>query len=188
MSEPAKKKATYEDLYTIPENMTGEIINGELVVTPRPSRKHGFAATALSTKIGAPYQFGEGGGRGGWIFIVEPEIGFGENVLVPDIAGWKRERFPRAEAHNWISVAPDWICEVLSPHTARCDRAEKMPLYIRHRVPHVWLIDPILMTLEAYRIEHDGRLILNAFTGNEKVRVEPFPDLELDLGLLWLEE
>jgi Uma2 family endonuclease len=188
MSEPAKKKATYEDLYTIPENMTGEIINGELVVTPRPSRKHGFAATVLSTEIVTPYQFGRGGGPGGWIFIVEPEIGLEENILVPDIAGWKRERFPRAEAHNWISVAPDWICEVLSPHTARYDRIGKMRIYIRHRVPYVWLVDPILLTLEAYNIEPDGRIILSSFAGNEKVRMEPFPELELDLGLFWLEE
>ncbi len=87
MSEPPKRKATYEDLSNIPENMTGEIINGELIVTPRPSRKHTYASSALDKKIGPPYQFGEGGGPGGWIIIVEPEIGLGEHILVPDLAG-----------------------------------------------------------------------------------------------------
>jgi len=94
MSEIAKKKATYEDLYTIPDNMTGEIINGELIVTPRPSRRHVSAASSLGYKIGPSYQFGEGGGPGGWIILIEPEIGLGEQTVVPDLAGWKRERFP----------------------------------------------------------------------------------------------
>ncbi|MBF0475455.1 MAG: Uma2 family endonuclease, partial [Deltaproteobacteria bacterium] len=83
MAKPASKKATYEDLYGIPENMTGQIIDGELIVTPRPSRRHGFSATILGAAVIAPYHFGQGGGPGGWIFIIEPEIGLGENILVP---------------------------------------------------------------------------------------------------------
>ncbi|MDR3568567.1 MAG: Uma2 family endonuclease, partial [Syntrophobacteraceae bacterium] len=98
--------ATYEDLFAIPENTTGEIIDGKLIVTPRPSRKHGYAASSLGMFM-APLQFAEGGGPGGWIFIAEPEIAFEQNILVPDIAGWKRERFPVEEDHNWISAAPD---------------------------------------------------------------------------------
>ncbi len=93
MSEPAGKRATYEDLYLIPQNMTGEIINGELTVTPRPSRRHTSAVSSLGYKIGPSYQFGEGSGPGGWIIIIEPEIGLGEDILVPDLAGWKKERF-----------------------------------------------------------------------------------------------
>src|SRR5208337_2762426 len=75
MSEPPKKKAAYDDLFNIPENMTGEIINGELVVTPRPSKGHGYAVTTLGHEIGPPYRFGRGG-PGGWVFIFEPEIQF----------------------------------------------------------------------------------------------------------------
>ncbi|MHC1743858.1 MAG: Uma2 family endonuclease [Syntrophobacteraceae bacterium] len=129
MSVPAKQRATYEDLFDIPENMTGEILDGSLVVTPRPSKRHTFAGSALTQLIGPPFQLGEGGAPGGWIFIVEPEVGLGEHILVPDLAGWRRERFPFAEETNWISVAPDWVCEVLSPGTARRDKTQKMPLY-----------------------------------------------------------
>ena len=108
MSEPVKKRASYEDLYSIPENMTGEIIDGELLVTPRPSRNHAYAASALGSEVGPPYQFGRNG-PGGWVILDEPEIRLGQDILVPDLAGWKRERFPVAEDHNWISATPDWV-------------------------------------------------------------------------------
>ncbi len=147
MSEPAKKRATYEDLYGIPQNMTGEIIDGELIVTPRPSRKHGYTASSLGGKLTPHYQFGEGGGPGGWIILDEPEISLGEDILVPDLAGWREERFPESEEHNWISVVPDWVCEILSPGNARIDKTEKMPVYAQYGISHLWLIDPLANTL-----------------------------------------
>jgi len=186
MTDPARRRAVYEDLFEIPQNMTGEIINGELIVTPRPSRAHTIVASRLGGEILPPYDFGRGGGPGGWIIIVEPEISFGEDVLVPDLAGWKKERFPIEEPHNWISVAPDWVCEILSPSTARVDRIEKMPIYSQHHVAYAWLIDPILKTLEVYRLEPGIWIGVGAWAKSAKVRAEPFPELELDLGMLWL--
>ncbi|MGA2936177.1 MAG: Uma2 family endonuclease [Syntrophobacteraceae bacterium] len=187
MSEPAKKKATYDDLFSIPDNMTGEIIAGELIVTPRPSRKHGYVAYSLGGRLTPSYQFGEGGGPGGWIFIAEPEIGFGEDILVPDVAAWKRARFPVDEGHNWISVSPAWICEVLSPRTARMDKTGKMPVYARSGVQHLWLIDPLARTLDAFRLEEGKWVVIGLFVQNDRVRVEPFQETLLDLSDLWLE-
>jgi hypothetical protein len=94
MSEPAKKKAAYQDLYDLPENMIGEIIDGELIATPRPSVRHRHAASVLSGEIVPPYQLGRGGGPGGWVILSETEVMLGEHLLVPDLAGWRRERFP----------------------------------------------------------------------------------------------
>jgi Uma2 family endonuclease len=187
MSEPAKKKATYEDLFNIPENMTGEIIDGELIVSPRPSRKHGYSATALGASVISPYQFGQGGGPGGWIILVEPEIGLGSDILVPDLAGWRRERFPVEEPHNWISVAPDWVCEILSPNTFRRDKVLKMPLYARNGIQYFWLIDPIAKTLDTFRLEAGRWIVSGIYAENDKVRTEPFPEVEIDLNLLWIE-
>ncbi len=184
MSEPAKKKATYEDLYSIPENMTGEIIDGELFVQPRPSRKHIHAASALDKRIGTPYQFGEGG-PGGWIILVEPEIQLGDHTLVPDLAGWKRERFVWEENQNPISVTPDWICEILSPSTYQLDRMKKMVIYAEHGVGHFWLLDPIGKILDTYRLESNEWLALARYYENDKVRSEPFEQIELNLGDLW---
>lgn len=187
MAEPALKKASYEDLYRIPENMTGEIIAGELIVTPRPSRKHGYAATALGAKVTTGYQLGEGGGPGGWVIIIEPEIRFGEDFIVPDLAGWRRERFPASEEHNWISIAPDWVCEILSPHTARLDKHGKMKVYSHHGVPHLWLIDPLNRTFDVFRLQSGQWVVLGFYTDDDRVRAEPFSEIEIDLKILWLE-
>jgi Uma2 family endonuclease len=185
MFEPAKRQAVYEDLYNIPENMTGEIIDGELYVTPRPSRKHVGATSALGYKIGPPYQFGEMGGPGGWIILIEPEIKLGENTMVPDLAGWKEERYPDEEPHNWISVSPDWVCEVLSPSTISKDRVKKMRKYALYQVQYAWLIDPLAMTLEVFKLESGRWSLLEAFSENGKVRVEPFSEVEINLSDLW---
>ncbi|MDR3568199.1 MAG: Uma2 family endonuclease [Syntrophobacteraceae bacterium] len=187
MSELAQKKATYEDLYTIAENMTGEIIDGELIVTPRPSRKHTLAASVLASEIIPPYYLGQGGGPGGWIIIVEPEIGLEEHTMVPDLAGWKKERFPVAEDHNWISVAPDWICEILSPNTFRTDKIKKMPIYAHHGVGHIWLIDPDAKTMDAFRLESGRWSLLASFSESDEVRVEPFQEIEISLEDLWVQ-
>lgn len=187
MAKPAKQRATYEDLFHIPENMTGEIIDGELIVTPRPSRKHVYTTSALGSEVGPPYQFGRGGGPGGWIILYEPEIGLGENILVPDLAGWRRERFPLSEETNWISVTPDWVCEVLSPSTLRVDKIRKMPLYAQSGVLHFWLIDPLARTLDVFRLESGQWVVAGLYAEDDKVRAEPFQDIAIELVNLWLE-
>lgn len=185
MNEPAKKRATYEDLYGIPENITGEILDGELIVHPRPSRRHIHAASALDKTIGPPYQFGRGGGPGGWIIHVEPEIQLGEHTVVPDLAGWREERFIWEEDQNPISVTADWICEILSPSTCQLDKMKKMPIYADHGVGYLWLLDPITKILDTYRLKSNGWIPLARFRGDDKVRSEPFEKIEFDLGDLW---
>ncbi len=185
MSDPAKKPATYEDLYNIPENTIGEIINGELIVTPRPAPRHMTVVTILGEEIGPPYRRGRGG-PGGWIFLDETEIRLGEDTVVPDLAGWKKERFPTELELNWIPVAPDWVCEVLSPSTFRNDKVRKMPIYAHHGVGHIWLIDPVAMTMDAFKLESGRWSLLASFSENDKVRVEPFREIEISLGDLWV--
>lgn len=186
MNEPAKKISTYDDLYRLPDNMIGEIIDGEIIASPRPSRRHGYTASTIGDEIGPAYRLGRGG-PGGWIIIDEPEIAFGENILVPDLAGWKKERFPVEEEHNWISVVPDWVCEIVSPSSAGIDRVTKMGIYARHRVPHYWIIDPIGKTLEVLENNNMQWSIIGSYAGDDKVQADPFPAIVIDLGSLWLE-
>lgn len=191
MAEPAKRRATYEDLYTIDESAIGEIIDGELVATPRPSPEHAHAASVLGIEVGPGYAMGRGGGPGGWILLYEPEIlfpGRGE-PLVPDLAGWRKERFRRSREHNWIEVIPDWVCEVLSPGTAKRDRFGKMAIYGESlEVRHVWLVDPLNKTLEVFGRQESGAwTTVSFFAGDDRVRAEPFPEAEFALPVLWLE-
>jgi Uma2 family endonuclease len=105
--------------------------------------------------------------------------------LVPDLAGWRRERLPVLPTEAYLTLAPDWVCEVLSPSTNKLDRAEKLPVYAREGVLHIWLVDPLSHLLEVLRLENDKWTLLGAFRDSERVRAEPFQDFELELSVLW---
>ncbi|MDR3566812.1 MAG: Uma2 family endonuclease [Syntrophobacteraceae bacterium] len=122
-----------------------------MIATPRPSCRHTYATSAPGSKLIGFYRFGESGGPGGWVLIIELEIKLGEHAIVPDLAGWREERYPDEGPDNWISVPPDWVCEMLSPGTRRLDRMKKMPIYAQYKIPFLWLIDPIENTLEVFR-------------------------------------
>jgi Uma2 family endonuclease len=182
-----KKPASYEDIEALPVGWVGEIVEEELFASPRPAVGHTHAASVLGAELGRPFGLGRGGPGGWWIFD-EPELHLGRDILVPDLAGWRRERLPRPPAPEepFMTLAPDWVCEVLSPSTARLDRARKLPRYHREGVGHVWLVEPLAHTLEVLRREPAGWLLMATFAGEEVVRAEPFDALPLELGLLWL--
>lgn len=180
---PIRRPPTLLDLDNLPEDVVGEIIDGQLHVHPRPDVPHTRAAFELSVSLGSP--FGRGvGGPGGWVLLGEPRIIFGVQTLVPDLAGWRQERFVEPRKGPLL-VAPDWICEILSPSTERHDRVKKLPIYARHEVRHAWLIDPVLRTLEVLRLEAGSWVIVGAHQEDEKVRAEPFDAVEIDLAQLW---
>jgi Uma2 family endonuclease len=182
--DPAAKRATYEDVLRAPPNKVAEILGDELHLHPRPAGPHAAAATALGEELGPPFKRGRGG-PGGWIILDEPELHLGRDILVPDLAGWRRTTLGKVPNAPYIDVAPDWVCEVLSPGTERTDRALKLPIYARERVVHAWLVNPIQRTLEILRREGDKWLTLSVHRDSEPVRAEPFDAIELELGVLW---
>lgn len=185
MGDPAKRRATYDDLCAVPEHLVAEIINGNLVTQPRPAFPHARAAGKLGTKLGRPFDDGEDG-PGGWVLLPEPELHLHGEVVVPDMAGWRRERMPVIPSTASTTLAPDWVCEVLSPESTETrDREEKMPLYAREGVGYLWLVNPIRQTLEAYRLEREHWLVLGTWSGDRRVRVQPFEAIELELAALW---
>jgi Uma2 family endonuclease len=184
MGDPAKRRATYEDLLAVPKHLVAEIIHGALITHPRPASPHARAASRLGAELDRPFDRGKGG-PGGWILLDEPELHLHGDVLVPDLAGWRRQRMPVMPDASAFELAPDWTCEVISPSTAATDRAEKMPIYAREHVAHVWLVDPIAKTLEACRLEGGRWLLLGTWRDDAKVRVEPFEAFELELAGLW---
>ena len=183
------EEGLYEQLAKLPDNLTGEIINGRLYTQPRPAPPHALASSSLGMQIGSPYHLGQGG-PGGWWILDEPEIHFVRDteVLVPDLAGWRRERMPSIPRDQRFEVVPDWVCEVLSPGTAKKDRAVKMPGYARYGVPYLWLVDPLARTLEAYTLENGRWLVQGVYTDEADARIPPFTDIPLALTELWIEE
>jgi Uma2 family endonuclease len=186
MRELRRSPATLEDLKNVPEGMTGQIVDGELWALPRPAFGHSRVTSRLGVELGGPFDLGRGG-PGGWLILDEPELHLERDVLVPDLAGWKRERFavePSADT-PFLTVTPDWVCEVLSPSTARLDRVKKWRSYLRERVPWLWLIDPVGRTLEAYALENHQYQSLGTWGAGECARVAPFDAIELELDSLW---
>jgi len=182
MGDPSERAARYEDLLALPDEVTGEILGGELHVAPRPAFPHTHAATQLGAML-EPF-FPRGSGPRGWLILNEPECHLGGDVLVPDLAGWRLERFvqPKTPYHT---QAPDWACEVLSPGYARKDRTKKIPIYAREGVTHAWLVDPIEATLEVYELDGPTYRLIQSFAGAKKVRARPFDAIEIDLDALW---
>jgi Uma2 family endonuclease len=185
MADAARKRATYADVLSAPRHKVAELIGGELRLSPRPAKPHAAAASALGEELGPPFKRGRGG-PGGWILLDEPELHLGEDVLVPDLAGWRRERMPILTTEEpYFTLAPDWVCEVLSRSTSRSDRSEKLPIYAREGVGHAWLVDPLDRMLEMLRLENGRWSILSVHRDDERVRAEPFDAIELELGVLW---
>ncbi|MEW5983478.1 MAG: Uma2 family endonuclease [Acidobacteriota bacterium] len=181
---PFERPATYEDLAALPGTLVAEIVDGELHASPRPAPPHVESGVALGGLLVPPFHQGRGG-PGGWRILSEPEVHLGGDILVPDWAGWRRERLPHRPTTAYYPIAPDWVCEIVSPSTAMLDRVKKLAIYARERVAYSWLIDPLARTLEVLRLEHGRWTILATHAGEETVRAEPFADTDLDLAALW---
>jgi len=183
-SQTTQRAATSEDLSSNPERQITEHLFGRLVTHPRPSLRYVGAATALSGILGTAVQ-PKAGESDGWVFMTEPKLHLGPHVLVPDLAGWRRERLRRLPEKAWIDVTPDWLCEVLSPPSERYDRCEKRNIYAKAGVRHLWFVDPRPEMLEAYELTNGKWLVLSAFFGDAHIIAPPFADVAFPLGLLW---
>jgi len=188
VGEP-KRKATYDDVLAAPEHQVAEILDGELFLSPRPASRHALASTALGSELFGAFHGPPGAPErpGGWWIVFEPELHLSDDVVVPDVAGWRRERMPRFPDAPWFDLAPDWLCETLSPSTARIDRGRKLRIYARAGVPHVWLLDPLARTLEVLALEGGRFFVAAVHDGAARLHAEPFAAHELDLARLWLE-
>ena len=182
--KPLKTGATYDDLVAVPEHYVAEILDGDLYASPWPSLPHARAATVLSVKLGNPFDLGRNG-PGGWFLLWRPELHFGDDVLVPDLAGWRRGRLPSVPNEAYLTLAPDWVCEVVSPATESIDRGKKLRIYAREGVAHAWLVDPLRQSLEVLTLESGGLELIAGHHGDSNVRARPFDAIELELRALW---
>lgn len=178
------RPATYADIEDLPPNVVGEILYGALVTQPRPARRHAVAASALGMMLGPPFSFGNGG-PGGWIIIYEPELHLGPHVVVPDIAGWRRERFTETEEGPWFEIAPDWICEIQSPSTRAFDLGPKRRIYAAWQVEFLWYVDPAPKSLEVFQRQGESWLLTHTFLNQDTVSAPPFDAINFSLGQLW---
>jgi len=180
----AKHRATYQDVLDAPPHRVAQILDGVLHTHPRPAMPHVHASSSLGMTLGPPFHHGSDG-PGGWWIVDEPELHLGDDIVVPDLAGWRREQMPELPDTAYFTLAPDWVCEVLSASTRRLDLHEKRPIYAREEVPHLWLVDPADRTLAAFE-RHSGQwLPIAEAKDDEPVCIRPFDAITFSLGDLW---
>jgi Uma2 family endonuclease len=178
------RRATYQDVLDAPEHIVAEILRGELCLQPRPRARHAIAGSHAYGEVYGPFDKGVNG-PGGWLIVFEPELHLGDDVIVPDVAGWRRERMPAVPDTAWFDVAPDWVCEVLSPGTRQRDLTVKREIYAEHGVAHLWFVDPEARTLEAFALRGGEWVLAAALAGDAAAAVAPFAAAPFPLSALW---
>lgn len=188
MAPLAHKLATYDDLLVLPDDVRAELIAGQVVTAPAPLPRHANAQGSLRSFVGKPFHDDDGfGGPGGWWIFAEVDVRLTRHDVVrPDLAGWRRERLLDPAMQRPIDVAPDWICEILSPTSVTRDRVDKRRLYAEVGVPHYWIVDPEARTLEAHLLEGGRWLLLGSYDDTASVHIPPFEAIELAVGRLFL--
>lgn len=184
-STGAPRRATYRDVLDAPEHMVAEIICGVLHTHPRPAPLHAYASSRLGAKLGNVVGHGGGNGGGGWLIIDEPELHLQEDVIVPDLAGWRLRRMPTLPATAYFTLAPDWVCEVLSPSTRVLDQTQKREIYAREGIPHLWFVSPDERSVEVFELRNGHWTLLETVIGATEAALPPFTDAPFNLGDLW---
>ncbi|HVT46089.1 MAG TPA: Uma2 family endonuclease [Thermoanaerobaculia bacterium] len=185
MSE-GRGPASYQDVLNAPDDRIAEIVSGELFLSPRPAIRHARISSILGGHLVPAFDSGISG-PGGWWILFEPELHLGADVLVPDLAGWRRERLAALPDQAAMTVTPDWVCEVLSPATAAMDRERKLPLYAKYEVESAWLIDAKRRSLEVYVRESGGWRVAAVHDDRVPLRAYPFDAVAIDLRALWID-
>ena len=181
---PTPRRATYQDVLDAPPHQVAEIIDGTLYTHPRPASRHARSGASLIVEIGGPFDRGRGG-PGGWWILYEPELHLDDEILVPDIAGWRRERMPEYPDAAYFTLAPDWVCEILSPSTRQLDLGRKRDIYACEGVAYLWIVDPDPCALEAFELRQGRWVSVGSLSGDATVSLPPFEAVSFDLGSLW---
>ena len=186
MANPADKTASYEDLFGIPDNEVGEILAGDLITHPRPTPKHSLAASMMGAEL--IREFGsrqKDGSNGDWWILDEPECHLAADIVVPNLAGWRKSTMQELPETAWFDTRPDWVCEVISPSTARYDRGIKREIYAREGIGYYWIVDPIEKLIEVFVLKDGSWLLTNTAVADQKIGLAPFESLPFDLSVLW---
>ena len=185
ISKHPRARATYQDVLNAPPHMVAEILQGKLYMNPRPAMPHSRVTSALHLALAKHYQK-EDGGPGNWTFYFEPELHLDSEILVPDLAAWRYETMPSDPLGPYATIAPDWICETLSPSTRHIDVFHKRDIYASKGVKHLWFLDPDNRTLEGFQLLENSRWqLLSALDGNVEVSIPPFESARFSLDVLW---
>ena len=181
-TKSASPRATYQDVLDAPAHKVAQVVDGTLYTHSRPASPHAIAASTLGGILSYNFHYGPGK----WWILDEPELHLGEDIVVPDIAGWRRERMPEYPDAAYFTLAPDWLCEVLSPSTRSFDLGAKRTVYAREGVRILWLADPGARCVEVLQLRGAEWVLVDTVFGDTRVALPPFEAIRFNLGDLWL--
>ena len=196
----ALRVATYRDLEALPAHVSGELIEGALYAHPRPALPHAEAGSGIHGDLWSSYgRKRKPTGPGGWIILYEPELHLGllrgqprakDTVVVPDLAGWRRDRVPRLPKAAAVTTRPDWVCEILSTGRRAHDRVLKLHVYATSGIPWYWLVDPLERTVEVLRLDPETALYTTVHThaGGGPIQAPPFDAVAFDTEEWWMDD
>lgn len=172
--------AVYQDLVNLnlPEWKIGEIVNGRLCVRRLPLPKGTMAFSALLFLLADALE-------GAWRILPRVELCLGDDVLVPDLSGWRHERMPVVPNTAWIELPPDWVCDVLTPSSLTIVREQKAAAYARHGISDWWVIDPDKQAVEVHALRGNAYECAAHLIGRHALQSPPFANVAIDLGHLW---
>ncbi|MEN9797015.1 MAG: hypothetical protein RL653_711 [Pseudomonadota bacterium] len=183
--EDTPPRMTSAEVLALPEERRLEVIAGRVEEKAAPSNHHGLSLAQLGGRVTESFGRHGGGRPGGWWILSDVDLELGpEDLVRPDLAGWRREKLPKVPPGRPMRVVPDWVCEIVSPSNARRDRVEKVRLYHRAGVGHYWLLEPEAATLTVLQHEPAGYRVVQVAAGTERVRAAPFEQLEFSLAEL----
>ncbi len=183
MADAAPREATYADLQAVHPHLVAEIIHGAQLTHLRPSPRHSTASSILGAELIVLHRRGRG--DSGWFFLDEPELHLVQNVAVPDIAGWRRERLKSLPDKAYMETPPDRVCEVISPSTEFYDRGAELQIYAEAGVAYLWLVNPVEQYLEAFQFVAGQWFLQATLVGADEVKILPFDAAPFSLGMLW---
>jgi Uma2 family endonuclease len=183
---PRPPHATTEDFLARSPDERLELIRGTLIEKPQASSDHSLAQFSTSVRLGERFQRRPGGRYpGGWWFFTELVVALGNEIVRPDVCGYRREKMPEPPRTPIVEPAPHWVCEILSPRQGVRDRIEKMRIYFAAGVPHYWVMNSQERMLEVFRRTDIGYALVLAAKSGDRVRAEPFDAVELRVDELF---
>ena len=186
MTQPARKKATIDDLLAMPEDGRYELIDGQIVPREAARFEHSDAQGGTASFMRTYFQRKTEGPTGGWWIGTEAEVAYdGGQCYLHDLAGWRRDRVPEKPSGRPVAIVPDWVCEILSPSNWRHDTVTKFDVCFQHRVKHYWMMDVEHRVLTVFKWHPEGWLRIMATGPGERARLEPFESVEFEVAVLF---
>lgn len=146
-AQQVKTHMSATEFRLLPERVSPiQLLEGEVIVSPSPKQPHQEAVLSTAVHLHGLIPNGK-------LMIAPADLYLDErNVPQPDLFWVSGDNTRCKLVDGYWHGAPDLVLEVLSPGTAHVDRGDKFALYEKHAIPEYWLIDPVNIYVEVWRL------------------------------------